>query len=100
VLAITDALDGPSQAAISNRAGVDRGSLSRLVKDLEYEGLVERPRAHTDQRRILCFRHSDGQRRRGRGRWSRRQGVPHHAPAPAREGARPVARADGTRDGG
>jgi DNA-binding MarR family transcriptional regulator len=55
VLAITDALDGPSQEAISNRAGVDRGSLSRLVRDLEYEGLVERRRAHTDQRRILCF---------------------------------------------
>jgi DNA-binding MarR family transcriptional regulator len=55
VLAITDALDGPSQEAISNRAGVDRGSLSRLVRDLEYEGLIERRRAHTDQRRVLCL---------------------------------------------
>jgi DNA-binding MarR family transcriptional regulator len=55
VLAITDALDGPSQEAISNRAGVDRGSLSRLVRDLEYEGLIERRRAQTDQRRILCL---------------------------------------------
>jgi DNA-binding MarR family transcriptional regulator len=55
VLAITDALGGASQEAISNRAGVDRGSLSRLVTDLEYEGLIERRRAHTDQRRVLCL---------------------------------------------
>jgi DNA-binding MarR family transcriptional regulator len=55
VLAITEALDGPSQEAISNRAGVDRGSLSRLVTDLEYEGLIERRRAHADQPRVLCL---------------------------------------------
>src|SRR5215212_4091876 len=52
VLAITNALDGPSQEAISNRVGVDRGSLSRLVRDLEYEGLIER-HAGTDRRRVL-----------------------------------------------
>ena len=47
VLAVVSALDGPSQEAIHNRVGVDRGSLSRLVRDLEYEGLIEghrRPR--------------------------------------------------------
>jgi DNA-binding MarR family transcriptional regulator len=55
VLAIVNALDGPSQEAISNRAGLDRGSLSRLVRDLEYEGLIERLRGHTDGRRVLCL---------------------------------------------
>ena len=42
VLAVVSALDGPSQEAIHNRVAVDRGSLSRLVRDLEYEGLIER----------------------------------------------------------
>lgn len=55
VLAITNALDGPSQEAISDRVGVDRGSLSRLVRDLEYEGLIERHRGRTDGRRVLCL---------------------------------------------
>ena len=55
VLAITNALDGPSQEAIHNRVGVDRGSLSRLVRDLEDEGLIERHRGHTDGRRVLCL---------------------------------------------
>jgi DNA-binding MarR family transcriptional regulator len=54
VLAIVSALDGPSQEAISNRVGLDRGSLSRLVRDLEYEGLIERLRGPTDGRRVLC----------------------------------------------
>jgi hypothetical protein len=68
VLAITDALEGPSEEAISNRAGVDRGS------------------AACSHRRAQdpLFRHPDGQRRGGRGRWRRRRGVPHDAPAPAR----------------
>jgi MarR family transcriptional regulator, organic hydroperoxide resistance regulator len=55
VLAIANALDGPSQEAISNRARVDRGSLSRLVRDLEDEGLIERHRGRTDGRRVLCL---------------------------------------------
>jgi DNA-binding MarR family transcriptional regulator len=55
VLAIVAALDGPSQEAISNRAGMDRGSLSRLVRDLEDEGLLERHRGRTDGRRVLCL---------------------------------------------
>jgi len=55
VLAITNALDGPSQEAISDRVGVDRGSLSRLVRDLEYEGLIQRHRGRTDGRRVLCL---------------------------------------------
>ncbi len=42
VLAVVSALDGPCQEAIHNRVAVDRGSLSRLVRDLEYEGLIER----------------------------------------------------------
>src|SRR5215208_2474160 len=55
VLAITAALDGPSQEAISNRVGMGRGSLSRRVRDLEYEGLLERDRSPTDGRRVLCL---------------------------------------------
>jgi MarR family transcriptional regulator, organic hydroperoxide resistance regulator len=55
VLAITSALDGPSQEAIHDRVGVDRGSLSRLVRDLEYEGLIDRHRGRTDGRRVLCL---------------------------------------------
>ena len=55
VLAIADALDGPAQEAISDRVGVDRGSLSRLVRDLEDEGLIERHRGRTDGRRVLCL---------------------------------------------
>jgi DNA-binding MarR family transcriptional regulator len=55
VLAIIAALDGPSQEAICDRAGVDRGSLSRLVRDLELEGLIERHRGRTDGRRVLCL---------------------------------------------
>jgi DNA-binding MarR family transcriptional regulator len=55
VLTIVDALDGPSQEAIYDRVGVDRGSLSRLVRDLEDEGLIERHRGRTDGRRVLCL---------------------------------------------
>lgn len=55
VLAVVAALDGPSQEAIHDRVSVDRGSLSRLVRDLEYEGLIERHRGHTDGRRVLCL---------------------------------------------
>jgi DNA-binding MarR family transcriptional regulator len=55
VLAIVAALDGPSQEAISNRTGMDRGSLSRLVRELEDEGLLERHRGRTDGRRVLCL---------------------------------------------
>jgi MarR family transcriptional regulator, organic hydroperoxide resistance regulator len=55
VLAIANALDGPAQEAISDRVRVDRGSLSRLVRDLEDEGLIERHRARTDGRRVLCL---------------------------------------------
>jgi DNA-binding MarR family transcriptional regulator len=54
VLAVVSALDGPSQEAIHNRVAVDRGSLSRLVRDLEYEGLIERYRGRPDGRRVLC----------------------------------------------
>lgn len=54
VLAVVSALDGPSQEAIHNRVGVDRGSLSRLVRDLEYEGLIERYRGPPDGRRVHC----------------------------------------------
>jgi MarR family transcriptional regulator, organic hydroperoxide resistance regulator len=54
VLAVADALGGASQEAIGNRAGIDRGSLSRLARDLEYEGLIERHRGHTDGRRVFC----------------------------------------------
>jgi DNA-binding MarR family transcriptional regulator len=54
VLAVTSALDGPSQEAIHNRVAVDRGSLSRLVRDLEYEGLIERYRGRPDGRRVHC----------------------------------------------
>jgi DNA-binding MarR family transcriptional regulator len=54
VLAVVSALDGPSQEAIHDRAAVDRGSLSRLLKDLEYEGLIERHRGHSDGRRVYC----------------------------------------------
>jgi DNA-binding MarR family transcriptional regulator len=55
VLAIIDALDAVSQQAIHDRAGVDRGSLSRLVRDLEEEGLIERDRGGPDRRRVLCL---------------------------------------------
>jgi DNA-binding MarR family transcriptional regulator len=55
VLTIVAALDGPSQEAISDRVRVDRGSLSRLVRDLEDEGLIERHRGRTDGRRVLCL---------------------------------------------
>ena len=55
VLAITSALDGPSQEAICDRTGVDRGSLSRLVADLEDEGLIERHRGPPDGRKVLCL---------------------------------------------
>ena len=48
VLAVVSALDGPCQEAIHNRVAVDRGSLSRLVRDLEYEGLIERHRDRPD----------------------------------------------------
>ena len=54
VLAVVSALDGPSQEAIHNRVAVDRGSLSRLVRDLEYEGLIERYRGPPDGRRVHC----------------------------------------------
>ena len=54
VLAVVSALDGPSQEAIHNRVAVDRGSLSRLVRDLEYEGLIERYRGRPDGRRVHC----------------------------------------------
>ncbi|HMJ95913.1 MAG TPA: MarR family transcriptional regulator [Thermoleophilaceae bacterium] len=54
VLAVVTALEGPSQEAIHDRVGVDRGSLSRLVNDLEYEGLIERHRGHQDGRRVYC----------------------------------------------
>jgi MarR family transcriptional regulator, organic hydroperoxide resistance regulator len=54
VLAIVCALDGPSQEAIHNRVAVDRGSLSRLVRDLEYEGFLERYRGPPDGRRVHC----------------------------------------------
>ena len=54
VLAVVSALDGPSQEAIHNRVAVDRGSLSRLVRDLEYEGLIERHRDRPDGRRVHC----------------------------------------------
>ncbi len=53
-LAVISALDGPSQEAIHNRVAVDRGSLSRLVRDLEYEGLIERHRGRPDGRRVHC----------------------------------------------
>jgi MarR family transcriptional regulator, organic hydroperoxide resistance regulator len=53
-LAVISALDGPSQEAIHNRVAVDRGSLSRLVRDLEYEGLIERYRGRPDGRRVHC----------------------------------------------
>ena len=53
-LAVIGALDGVSQEAIHDRAGVDRGSLSRLVVDLEYEGLIERHRGRPDARRVHC----------------------------------------------
>jgi DNA-binding MarR family transcriptional regulator len=55
VLAIVNALDGPCQEAIADRVGVDRGSMSRLVRDLEEEGLIERHRGRTDGRRVLCL---------------------------------------------
>jgi MarR family transcriptional regulator, organic hydroperoxide resistance regulator len=54
VLAVVSALDGPSQEAIHNRVAVDRGSLSRLVRDLEYEGLIARYRGRPDGRRVHC----------------------------------------------
>jgi MarR family transcriptional regulator, organic hydroperoxide resistance regulator len=54
VLAITSALDGAAQEAIHDRAGVDRGSLSRLVREFEDEGLIERHRGRSDGRRVLC----------------------------------------------
>lgn len=54
VLAVVSALDGPSQEAIHNRVALDRGSLSRLVRDLEYEGLIERYRGRPDGRRVHC----------------------------------------------
>jgi DNA-binding MarR family transcriptional regulator len=60
VLAIVNALDGPSQEAIGDRTGVDRGSMSRLVRDLEEEGLIERHRGHTDGRRVLCLATPEG----------------------------------------
>jgi DNA-binding MarR family transcriptional regulator len=60
VLAITNALDAPSQEAIHDRVGVDRGSLSRLVRDLEDEGLIERHRGRTDGRRVLCLATQSG----------------------------------------
>ena len=52
VLAVVSALDGASQEAIHNRVRVDRGSLSRLVRDLEYEGLIERQRGRPDGRKV------------------------------------------------
>jgi MarR family transcriptional regulator, organic hydroperoxide resistance regulator len=60
VLAVVSALDGPSQEAIHNRVAVDRGSLSRLVRDLEYEGLIERYRGRPDGRRVHCSATSAG----------------------------------------
>jgi MarR family transcriptional regulator, organic hydroperoxide resistance regulator len=54
VLAIVNALDGPPQEAIVDRVGVDRGSMSRLVRDLEEEGLIGRHRGRADGRRMLC----------------------------------------------
>jgi DNA-binding MarR family transcriptional regulator len=53
-LAVISALDGPSQEAVHDRVAVDRGSLSRLVRDLEYEGLIERYRGRPDGRRVHC----------------------------------------------
>jgi MarR family transcriptional regulator, transcriptional regulator for hemolysin len=55
VLVIVNAVDGPSQEAISNRVRLDRGSLSRLVRDLEYEGLIERRPGPADRRRVVCL---------------------------------------------
>ena len=52
-LAVIGALEGASQEAIHDRAAVDRGSLSRLVDDLEYEGLIHRYRG-TDARKVHC----------------------------------------------
>jgi DNA-binding MarR family transcriptional regulator len=54
VLAVVSALDGPSQEAIHDRVAVDRGSLSRLVRDLEHEGLIQRYRGPPDGRRVHC----------------------------------------------
>jgi len=54
VLAVVNALDGTSQEAIHDRVAVDRGSLSRLVRDLEYEGLIERYRGPPDGRKVHC----------------------------------------------
>jgi DNA-binding MarR family transcriptional regulator len=55
VLAVVCALDGASQEAIHDRVAVDRGSLSRLVRDLEEEGLLERHRGPPDGRRVFCL---------------------------------------------
>jgi DNA-binding MarR family transcriptional regulator len=55
VLAVVNALDGPSQQAIHDRVGVDLGTLSRLARDLDNEGLIERIRGRTDGRRVLCL---------------------------------------------
>jgi DNA-binding MarR family transcriptional regulator len=60
VLAIAGAIDAPSQEAVCGRTGLDRGTVSRLCADLEYDGLLERRRGHTDGRKVLCLLTSAG----------------------------------------
>jgi MarR family transcriptional regulator, lower aerobic nicotinate degradation pathway regulator len=54
VLAVADQIRDGSQEAICDRVRMDRGSLSRLVADLEADGYVDRAPDWADRRKLLC----------------------------------------------
>ncbi len=64
VLAVTGAVSGDlPQEALSARTGIDRSSLSFLVRDLEDDGFLERRRHPEDARKVICRLTSAGEQR-------------------------------------
>jgi DNA-binding MarR family transcriptional regulator len=64
VLAVTGAVTGGlPQEALSARTGIDRSSLSFLVRDLEHDGFLERGRHPEDARKVTCRLTSAGEQR-------------------------------------
>lgn len=61
VLTITAAIGALPQEALSDRTGVDRSSVSMMVRDLEADGLIARDRHAEDSRKMLCRPTSSGE---------------------------------------
>ena len=53
-IAIVKALGGLSQEALSDRTGIDRSSLSAVVRDLVADGFLERTPDEEDARKRIC----------------------------------------------